>query len=118
MCGGGVCFRKDSGFQCAYENVGIGRCHLCTHGCALFLKGILIVKSKNVLVENEYMEMGEDIARYLEVIDDQQKEVAGSKQQLAGCQTAVCNTGKKIYEVYPRHARRKLATFRILWSCS
>ena len=118
MCGGGVCFRKDSGFQCAYENVGIGRCHLCTHGCALFLDGILIVKSKNVFVENEYMEMGEDIARYLEVIDDQQKEVAGSKQQLAGCQTPVCNTGKKIYEVSPRHARRKLATFRILWSCS
>ena len=42
------------------------------------------------------MEMGEDIARYLEVTDDQQKEVAASKQQLAGCQTPVCNTGKKI----------------------
>ena len=37
------------------------------------------------------MEMGEDIARYLEVTDDhdQQKEVAASKQQLAGCQTPV-----------------------------
>ena len=62
-----------------------------------------------------YMEMGEDIARYLEVIDDQQKEVAASKQQLAGCQTPVCNTGKKIDEVSPRHARRKLATFRNLF---
>ena len=60
-----------------------------------------------------YMEIGEDFARYLEVIDDQQEEVAASKQQHAGCQTPVCNTGKKI-ELSPRHARRKLATFRKL----
>ena len=37
ICGGGVCFRKDSGFQCTHENVSVGRCRLCTHGCALFL---------------------------------------------------------------------------------
>ena len=62
-----------------------------------------------------YMEMGEDFARYLEVIDDQQEEVAASKQQLADCQTPVCNTGKKIDELSPRHARRlRLATFRKL----
>ena len=51
---GGLCFRKDSGFQCAHEYVGVGRCHLCTHGCALFLDVKLIVKSENAFVENEF----------------------------------------------------------------
>ena len=37
MHGGGVCFRKDSGFQCTHENVGVSRCHL---GCALFLNAL------------------------------------------------------------------------------
>ena len=54
MCGGGLCFRKDSGFQCAHENVGVGKCRLCTHGCALFLDVKLIVKSENIFVENEF----------------------------------------------------------------
>ena len=101
MCGGGVCFRKDSGFQCAYENVGIGRCHLCTHGCALFLDGILIVKSKKVFVENEYMEMGEDIARYLEVIDDQQKEVQDPNNNLLAVRHQYATQARKSMKFPP-----------------
>ena len=45
VCGGGGCFREDSGFQCTRENVSVGRCHPCTHGCALFLGVKFIVKS-------------------------------------------------------------------------
>ena len=52
--GGGVCFRKYSGFQRTHENVGVGRCHLCTHGSALFLDVKFIVKSENIFVENEF----------------------------------------------------------------
>ena len=54
MWGRGLFQRKDSGFQSAHENVGIGRCHLCTHGCALFLDVKLIIKSENVVVENGF----------------------------------------------------------------
>ena len=54
MCGGGGCFGKDSGFQCTHENVSIGRCHLCTHGCALFLDVEFIVDSENVFGVNEF----------------------------------------------------------------
>ena len=48
------CFREDFGFQCTHENVSIGRCHLCTHGCALFLDVKCIVKSENVFVQDEF----------------------------------------------------------------
>ena len=59
------------------------------------------------------MEMGEDCARYLEVIDDQHEEVVASRQQLASCQTPACNTGKRINEFHPLK-ESKLATFRNL----
>ena len=56
MCGGGGCFSGDSGFQCTHESVIVGRCHLCTHGCALFLYMYVefIVKSVHVFVGNEF----------------------------------------------------------------
>ena len=52
--GGGVCLREDSGFQCAHENIGVGRCHLCTHGCTLFLDVKFIVESEDIFVQNEF----------------------------------------------------------------
>ena len=54
MYGGGVCLREDSGFQCAYVNIGVGRCHLCTHGGALFLDVKFIVESEDIFVQNEF----------------------------------------------------------------
>lgn len=58
------------------------------------------------------MEMGEDCARYLEVIDDQHEEVVASRQ-LASCQTPARNTGKRINEFHPLK-ESKLVTFRNL----
>jgi len=69
MYGGGVCFRKDSGFQCTHENVSVDRCHLCTHGCALFLGAKFIVNSENVFVENEFWRNSGEIAHRSGTID-------------------------------------------------
>ena len=56
------------------------------------------------------------ILRYLAIIDEQQEELAVCKEQLDTCKTpsSKCNTGKKIDELSPRHARRKLAIFKNL----
>jgi len=58
-----------------------------------------------------YLGMGEDFERYLAIIDEQQEELAACKEQLHNCKTpsSKCNTGKKIDELSPRHARRMRA---------
>ena len=51
------------------------------------------------------------VERHLEIIDHQQEELAACKAQLQIPPSS--NTSKKIDEVSPRHARGKLATFKI-----
>ena len=52
----GVCFRKDSGFQCTHENVSIGRC-LFVPTAEPDVK--FIVESENIFVENEFQKLFE-----------------------------------------------------------
>lgn len=71
------------------------------------------VKGLQSAMDELYLGMGEDFERYLAIIDEQQEELAAYKEQLDNCKTpsSKCNTGMKIDELSPRHARR----MRALW---